>query len=117
MYELMCVIFKKLVEVFDRTQPDFVFHMAAQPLVRLSYREPIETLETNVMGTANLLESVRQIEKKCGVVVVTSDKCYENIGTKLGYREGDPMGGSDPYSMSKGATELVVSSWRRSFFF
>lgn len=103
-------------EVCSRVQPDFVFHMAAQPLVRLSYREPLETLETNVMGTANVLNCIRKIDKRCAVVVVTSDKCYENINTNLGYRESDAMGGSDPYSMSKGATELLVASWRRSFF-
>lgn len=108
--------FKQFTEVCSQFEPDFVFHMAAQPLVRLSYREPLETLETNVMGTANVLESLRRVEKRCAVVVVTSDKCYENVTTKLGYRETDAMGGSDPYSMSKGATELVVASWRRSFF-
>lgn len=97
-------------------QPDFVFHLAAQAIVRESYRTPLETLETNVMGTANLLDALRLLEKPCSVVVVTSDKCYENINSVNGYREGDPMGGHDPYSMSKGAAELVVASWRRSFF-
>lgn len=97
-------------------QFDTVFHLAAQPLVRLSYAEPLGTLATNVMGTANLLEAVRAADHPCAVLVVTSDKCYENLGSLWGFRETDAMGGSDPYSMSKGAAELVVSAWRRSFF-
>jgi CDP-glucose 4,6-dehydratase len=98
------------------TAPDVVFHLAAQPIVRLSYEEPIATLETNVMGTAHLLEAVRLQRRRCAVVVVTSDKCYENREWPYGYREEDAMGGHDPYSMSKGAAELVAASWRRSFF-
>jgi CDP-glucose 4,6-dehydratase len=96
-------------------RPDFVFHLAAQSLVRRSYEEPLETLATNVMGTANVLESLRQLDRPCAVVVVTSDKCYENQEWVYGYRESDPMGGSDPYSMSKGCAELVTACWRRSF--
>jgi CDP-glucose 4,6-dehydratase len=97
-------------------RPDIVLHLAAQPIVRLSYTEPLDTLSTNVMGTANVLEAVRALDSHCAVVVVTSDKCYENNNWVWGYRETDPMGGHDPYSMSKGATELVVSSWRSSYF-
>lgn len=97
-------------------RPDVVLHLAAQSLVRRSYAEPLLTVETNVMGTANVLEAVRTAGRPCAVVVVSSDKCYENRETCHGYRESDPMGGHDPYSMSKGATELVVSAWRRSFF-
>lgn len=97
-------------------RPDVVFHLAAQPLVRLSYREPLATLETNVMGTANVLEAVRAWGGPCDIVVVTSDKCYRNDGRRGGYRETDPMGGHDPYSMSKGAAELAVESWRSSYF-
>lgn len=100
----------------DEAQPDVVFHLAAQPLVRRSYVAPLETLQTNVMGTANLLEAVRQRGAECAVVVVSSDKCYQNRETELAYREDDPLGGHDPYSMSKAGTELVVSSWRSSFF-
>jgi CDP-glucose 4,6-dehydratase len=100
----------------DEVRPDVVFHMAAQPLVRLSYAEPLATLATNVMGTANMLEAVRAAGRPCAVVVVTSDKCYHNDGRREGYRETDPMGGHDPYSMSKGAAELVVDSWRSSYF-
>lgn len=97
-------------------RPDFVFHLAAQPLVRLSYAQPVETYATNVMGTVNLLEAVRLVGAACAVVVVTTDKCYENTGRKHDYREEDPLGGHDPYSSSKGATELVVSAYRRSYF-
>lgn len=93
-----------------------VFHLAAQPLVRLSYAKPLETLQTNVIGTANVLEAVRASDRDCVIVVVTSDKCYSNDGSIWGFRECDPMGGSDPYSMSKGAAELVIDSWRRSYF-
>jgi len=102
--------------VLRETRPDFVFHLAAQPLVRLSYEAPVDTIETNVLGTAHVLEAVRQEARPCAVVVVTSDKCYENREWIYGYREDEPMGGHDVYSMSKGAAELVVSSYRRSFF-
>lgn len=97
-------------------QPDFVFHLAAQPIVRLSYREPVETFETNVMGTVHLLEACRRLDKKCNVVCVTTDKCYENLENGRAYVETDPMGGYDPYSCSKGCDELIISSYRRSFF-
>jgi CDP-glucose 4,6-dehydratase len=97
-------------------KPDVVFHLAAQPLVRLSYREPASTWETNVMGTVNLLEAVRACPSAKACVVVTSDKCYENREWPWGYRETEAMGGHDPYSASKGAAELVVASYRRSFF-
>lgn len=98
------------------TEPHFVFHLAAQPLVRLSYNQPVETYETNVMGTVNLLESVRLAAKPCSVVAITTDKCYENKEWTHSYREEDPMGGHDPYSSSKGAAELVISAYRRSYF-
>jgi CDP-glucose 4,6-dehydratase len=97
-------------------RPEVVLHLAAQPLVRLSYREPRVTWETNVGGTVNLLEAVRTCGGVRACVVVTSDKCYENREWAWGYRENEPMGGHDPYSSSKGAAELAVSSWRRSFF-
>jgi CDP-glucose 4,6-dehydratase len=96
--------------------PDVVFHLAAQPLVRRSYEEPLFTLETNVMGTAHVLEAVRAAQRPCAAVMVTSDKCYENREQLYGYREDEAMGGHDVYSMSKGASELVIASWRRSFF-
>jgi CDP-glucose 4,6-dehydratase len=97
-------------------RPEFVFHLAAQPLVRLSYERPVETYATNVLGTVNVLESVRGVTSVGVVVNVTSDKCYENRETGQPYREGDPMGGFDPYSSSKGCSELVTAAYRRSFF-
>jgi CDP-glucose 4,6-dehydratase len=99
-----------------KADPEILFHLAAQPIVRRSYAEPIETLETNVVGTANLLEAVRRAELPCIVIVITSDKCYENRETGHAYREEDPLGGHDVYSMSKAATELVAQSWSKSFF-
>src|SRR6185312_11966165 len=96
--------------------PEVIFHMAAQPLVRYSFDHPRETFDVNVMGTVNVLEASRAVPALRAIVVVTSDKCYENRGWEWGYREGDPMGGHDPYSSSKGAAELVVSAYRRSFF-
>lgn len=106
----------RLSGVVREVRPDFVFHLAAQPLVRLSYEKPIETFETNVMGTANLLEACRGLEGNCSVVCITTDKCYENLETPRPYREDDPMGGYDPYSASKGCDEILISSYRRSFF-
>ena len=97
-------------------QPDIIFHMAAQPLVRKSYEIPSETFEVNAIGTANLLEIVKQLDKKCTVIVVTPDKVYENKEIDYHYKEDDVLGGYDPYSASKAATELVVASFRNSFF-
>jgi len=102
--------------VVNRVKPDIVFHLAAQPLVRLSYSQPVETYSINVMGTVNVLEAVRLAGRPCVVVVVTTDKCYENREWVHSFREEDPMGGYDPYSSSKGAAELVVSAYRRSYF-
>lgn len=102
-------------DVTRRAAPDVVFHMAAQPLVRRSYREPIETWATNVMGTAHVLDALRVLEKPCAVVVVTTDKVYDNREWEHPYREIDPLGGHDPYSASKAGTELVVASWKSAF--
>jgi CDP-glucose 4,6-dehydratase len=102
--------------VIRRVKPDVIFHLAAQSLVRSSYREPLETIQTNVIGTANLLESIRVIGLPVAAVVVTSDKCYEPRRGAAAYREGDPLGGHDVYSASKAAAEIVVSSYQRSFF-
>lgn len=99
-----------------RAEPEVIFHLAAQPLVRLSYEQPLETLASNVMGTAHVLEAVRRRGVACTVVIVTSDKCYENREWEFAYRENDPLGGHDVYSMSKGASELVAGAWRHSFF-
>ena len=106
----------KLKALIRKVKPDFVFHLAAQPLVRLSYEKPVETFETNVMGTVNVLEGCRGLKSKCSVVCITTDKCYENKETSRPYKEDDPMGGYDPYSCSKGCDELLISSYRRSFF-
>jgi CDP-glucose 4,6-dehydratase len=100
---------------FAATRPRVVFHLAAQPLVRRSYQQPQETFATNVMGTANVLEGVRTCHHPCVAVVVTSDKCYENLETGRDYREGDALGGHDCYSASKAAAEIVTSAYRRSF--
>ncbi|MCE2960091.1 MAG: CDP-glucose 4,6-dehydratase [Akkermansiaceae bacterium] len=106
----------KIHQVISTFKPEVIFHLAAQPLVRLSYEQPVETFATNVMGTVNLLEAVRLSDNPCTVLCVTTDKCYENKEWLHAYREEDPMGGHDPYSASKGAAELVIASYRRSFF-
>lgn len=98
------------------TRPDFLFHLAAQPLVRRSYRDAIYTWETNVLGTVNVLDALRQLSRLCAAVMVTTDKCYDNREWVYGYRENDPLGGYDPYSSSKAAAELAIASWRNSFF-
>ena len=104
-----------LDQAIARSQPDIVFHLAAQPLVRKSYQDPILTWETNLNGTLNLLDSLSKLKKKCSVVLITTDKVYKNKDWKYGYRENDQLGGSDPYSASKAATELLIESWRKSF--
>jgi len=98
------------------TQPEIVFHLAAQAIVRRSYRDPLETWSTNVMGTANVLDACRQSAKLRAIVVVTTDKCYENRKQKRGYRETDRLGGHDPYSASKAGAEIVTASYRKAFF-
>ena len=106
----------RMKEIFSEYRPEIVFHLAAQPLVRLSYDIPVETYETNVMGTINILEAIRATDSVKVGVMITTDKCYENKEQIWGYRENEPMGGYDPYSSSKGAAELAIASWRRSFF-
>ncbi len=108
--------FEELSGVLKKFQPEIVFHLAAQSLVRYAYKEPLETYRTNVMGTANLLEACRQLSSVRAIVNVTSDKCYENREWVWGYRENDPMGGYDPYSSSKGCAELVTTAYTKSFF-
>jgi len=108
--------FRKLESFINRHQPDVIFHMAAQPIVRKSYSDPLYTIETNVLGIANILEATRQIESVKSLVIITSDKCYENVEWTYGYREIDRVGGADPYSASKGAAEIIASSYMRSFF-
>ncbi len=100
----------------EAAQPDFVFHLAAQAIVRTSYEQPVETYATNVLGTAHVLEALRGLKQPCAAVFITTDKCYENREWLHGYREEDPLGGYDPYSSSKAAAEIAIGSWRRSFF-
>lgn len=107
---------EKMKEIFSAYRPEIVFHLAAQPLVRLSYEMPAETYETNVLGTINIMEAMRSVDGVKVGVMITTDKCYENREHIWGYREDEPMGGYDPYSSSKGAAEIAISSWRRSFF-
>ena len=106
---------KAVVAVIEKVQPEIVFHLAAQSLVRLSYQEPIETYATNVMGTVHVLAAASAVKSVRATIVVTSDKCYENREWLWAYREDEPMGGTDPYSSSKGCAELVTAAWRRSF--
>lgn len=107
--ELVC-------QAISQWQPDIVFHLAAQPLVRRSYLEPVATWDTNVMGTIHVLEALKHLNQPSGAVFITTDKCYENREWVYGYRENDPLGGHDPYSSSKAAAELAIASWRSSFF-
>lgn len=107
---------EKMKQIFQQYRPEFVFHLAAQPIVRLSYEIPVETYETNVMGTIRIMEAIRNTPDVKVGVMVTTDKCYENKEQIWGYRENEPMGGYDPYSSSKGAAEIAIASWRRSFF-
>lgn len=107
---------QSLASLVTANRPEIVFHLAAQPLVRRSYRDPLETWSTNVMGTASLLDACRKTDSVRAIVVVTSDKCYANQEWEWGYRETDRLGGHDPYSASKAATELVVDSYRSAFF-
>ena len=107
---------KHLREIFDKYKPEIVFHLAAQPLVRLSYDIPVETYETNLMGSINILEEIRSCENTKIGIMITTDKCYENKEQIWGYRENESFGGYDPYSSSKGACEIAIQSWRNSFF-
>ena len=107
---------KSIMNLVSKTQPDFVFHLAAQSLVRQSYHDPVGTYQINVLGTLNLLEGLRLLETPCTAVLITSDKCYDNVEWIWGYRETDALGGPDPYSASKGAAELVIRSHIKSFF-
>ncbi len=107
--------FKQIKKVIVEKKPEIILHLAAQSLVRKSYDTPIETFQTNVIGTANILESIKKTDVK-QVIIMTSDKCYENRETEYSYKETDPIGGKDPYSASKGAAELITSAYRNSYF-
>lgn len=109
--------FDHLFEVCQRFKPEFIFHLAAQPLVRYSYKEPLETFEVNMIGTLNVLEVIRKMTDTIKVgIIITSDKCYDNVEWLYGYRENDKLGGDDPYSGSKGAAELIAKSYCKSYF-
>ena len=105
-----------LYNIINENKPDFVFHLAAQPIVLESYQDPLNTFHTNTLGTANILDALRRSNHKCIAVMITSDKCYDNVEWSYGYRETDSLGGKDPYSGSKGAAELVIRSYVQSFF-
>lgn len=107
---------QRMKEIFIKYQPEIVFHLAAQPLVRLSYEQPVDTYEVNVMGTIHIMEAIRVTKSVKVGVMITTDKCYDNKEQIQGYKETDPFGGYDPYSSSKGACEIAIQSWRRSFF-
>ena len=107
---------EKVIEITKKERPDFIFHLAAQSLVRESYLNPVDTWSTNLMGTLNILEALRKVDKKCTAVIITSDKCYDNVEWVWGYKETDSLGGPDPYSSSKGAAELLIKSYLKSFF-
>ena len=106
----------KVVKIINLIQPDFIFHLAAQSLVKTSIEKPTETWEINLIGTLNLLESLRYLKNKCTAIIITSDKCYRNDEKKLGYTETDPMGGDESYSASKGSAELLINSYIKSYF-
>ena len=107
---------KNLSDVFKMFQPEIIFHLAAQPLVRLSYNEPVETFQTNIMGTVNVFETCRQTPSVKAVINITSDKCYDNVEWCWGYKETDALGGKDIYSGSKAAAEVIFKSYYHSFF-
>ena len=107
---------KKMIKIISKEQPDFLFHLAAQPIVSISYSDPIETISSNVMGTTNILEALKVVNHKCTAIIITSDKAYDNIEQVWGYKEDDKMGGKDIYSGSKGAAELIIKSYYYSFF-
>ena len=108
--------YNKLLAVMKKCRPQIVFHLAAQPLVRQSYKEPLETYQTNILGTANVLQAARYVKSVKAVIIVTSDKCYENKESNYAYKETDSLGGYDPYSSSKACAEIVTAAYRNSFF-
>src|SRR5262249_1305683 len=107
---------EKLTRVIAEIKPQIIFHLAAQSVVRESYSSPVETIEVNTLGSVNVMEAVRQSRVSTALVMVTTDKCYENKQWHFAYRENDALGGYDPYAASKGAAEILIASWRNSFF-
>lgn len=108
--------FQSVRKIIGDIKPDFVFHLAAQAIVKDSYTDPLSTFNTNVMGTGNILEALRLLNNKCTAIMITSDKCYDNVEWVWGYKETDPLGGKDPYSASKGGAELIIKTYAESFF-
>ena len=106
---------KKLKKIITSSKPDYIFHLAAQSLVKNSFENPLETFHSNSIGTLNILESTRYLNKKCTIILVTSDKSYKNLELNRGYKENDLLGGHDPYSASKGCAELIIQSYYQSF--
>jgi CDP-glucose 4,6-dehydratase len=106
----------KMLELIGEIKPDFVFHLAAQPIVKLAFEQPVDTFTTNIIGTANILEALRKLNNPCIAVMITSDKCYDNVEWVWGYKETDHLGGKDPYSASKGAAELIIKTYFHSYF-
>ncbi|UEG54943.1 CDP-glucose 4,6-dehydratase [Mucilaginibacter daejeonensis] len=106
----------KMTSLIKNIQPDFIFHLAAQPIVKLAYEEPVDTFTTNIIGTANILEALRVLNYPCIAIMITSDKCYDNVEWVWGYRETDQLGGKDPYSASKGGAELIIKTYFHSYF-
>ncbi len=115
-YRLNVLDLEKVKEIFIEERPDFVFHLAAQAIVSVSYSDPVSTFSTNVMGTVHVLEALRHLENDCSAVIITSDKCYDNVEWVWGYKESDALGGKDIYSGSKGAAEIAFKSYYHSFF-
>lgn len=107
---------EKMKSIFYEVKPDFVFHLAAQPIVIRSFNDPVETMTTNIIGTVNILEALRFLNHQCSAVIITSDKCYDNVEWLWGYKETDALGGKDPYSASKGAAELMIKTYVHSYF-
>ncbi len=115
-YKFNILNLHKLKNVIFKSKPDIIFHLAAQSLVSKSVKNPIETFNTNIIGTANILETIRDLKKKCSAVIITSDKCYLNKETNIGYKETDNLGGIDPYSASKASAEIIFNSYFKSYF-
>lgn len=107
---------KETIDIIESIKPDFIFHLAAQPIVKLSYDAPVDTMSSNIMGTAHVLEALRRLNFNCTAVMITSDKCYDNLEWEWGYKETDILGGKDPYSASKGAAELIIKTYFHSYF-
>ncbi|MBS1512384.1 MAG: CDP-glucose 4,6-dehydratase [Bacteroidetes bacterium] len=116
-YQVNINQFSEIKSILEKEKPDFVFHLAAQPIVSKSYSDPLETFQTNIIGTANILEGLRGLKNKCVAIMITSDKAYDNKEWIWGYKENDSLGGKDPYSASKGAADIIIQSYYHSFYY